>query len=282
MPPLLAPDAAALVPQPFRIRRVRRELPDTRTLDLEPAGGAASPPFHAGQFNMLYVFGVGEIPISISGDPGGAEVLTHTVRDVGAVSRAICGMKRGETIGVRGPFGSGWPLEAAEGRDIVLVAGGLGLAPLRPAVLQVIANRARYRRAVLLVGARTPDDLLFAREIERWRGRFDLDVGITVDSTGPAWKGEVGVVTTLIPRAVLDPASAVAFICGPEVMMRFTAEALRRRGVDSSRIHVSMERNMRCGVGVCGHCQFGPLFVCKDGPVFAYPRVEALLRIREV
>lgn len=273
--------ADPMAPRPYRIQRVRRETADVSTLWLEPLDGAAER-CAPGRFNMLYAFGVGEAPISISGEfllPGG---LMHTIRGVGPVSSALCRSKRGDVVGVRGPFGRGWPIDEARGRDVVIVTGGIGLAPLRPAVEQLLAQRERYGRIVLLYGGRTPHDLLYQRELHRWRSRFDLEVEVTVDAASVGWRGYVGVVTALIPRAVFDPSEAVAFICGPEVMMRFTIAELQDRGVLPQSIYISMERNMKCGVGFCGHCQFGPTFVCKDGPVFRYDEVAPLLRIREV
>jgi len=271
-----------MLPRIRRVRRVRRDTHDTCTLEIEPADGEPEPGFLPGQFNMLYVFGTGEIPISISGDPRRARPLVHTVRAVGKVSAALCGLARGDYVGVRGPFGSNWPVAEAEGSDIVLVAGGIGLAPLRPALFRVLARRERYGRVVLLYGARTPRDMLYRKELERWRGRFDLEVEATVDAAGADWHGEVGVVTELIPRAVFDPEHVVAMVCGPEVMMHFTVRSLLHRGVSREAIHLSMERNMKCGVGLCGHCQWGPRFVCKDGPVFRYSEIEPLLGIREL
>jgi NAD(P)H-flavin reductase len=262
--------------------RNRRDLRDTRTLELEPADGSAPPVFSPGQFNMLYVFGIGEAPISISGHPIEGSALVHTIRAVGAVSQALVSLKRGAPVGVRGPFGTPWPVGETEGRDVVLVAGGIGLAPIRPALYHVLARRKKYGRVVLLVGARSPQDLLYARELERWRGRFDLEVRVTVDSATGDWRGDIGVVTALVPQVAFDPARAVAFLCGPEVMMRFAATALLARGVAAEDVYVSMERNMKCAVGVCGHCQLGPTFVCKDGPVFRYSRLEPFLRLREV
>lgn len=238
--------------------------------------------FSAGQFNMLYVFGMGEVPISISGDPSNTETLTHTVRAVGGVTSSMSDLKEGDTIGVRGPFGVGWPVERAEGKDIVIAAGGIGLAPLRSVVLNTLANRSKYGKVALLYGTRTPDDIVYEGEIKKWRGRFDMQVEVSVDSAKSGWHGAVGVVTTLVPKVEFDPENTIAMICGPEVMMRFTVLELMKMGVSEESIFLSMERNMKCGVGLCGHCQMGPLFVCKDGPVFAYPDVKRLMEVREV
>ncbi len=283
-----------MVPDLYRIHRVRNETSDTFTLELEaleeksgsdekPANSEAvssmsprkaAPSFAAGQFNMLYVFGVGEIPISISGDSAQSKTLVHTTRVVGTVTRAMRRLKRGDVLGVRGPFGSHWPVGEAEGSDVVIVAGGIGLAPLRPALYNVLAQREKYGKVVLLYGTRSPSDILFQRELETWRSRFDLEVYVTVDRAEGGWRGNVGVVTTLIAKAPFDPPNAVAMVCGPEVMMRFAALELESRGVGADHVFLSLERNMKCAIGFCGHCQFGPAFVCKDGPVLRYSRFK--------
>jgi len=270
-----------LVPELYRVDAVRRELTDTVTLELTPLSGPR-PAFQAGQFNMLYAFGVGEVAISISGSPDPSSCFIHTVRDVGAVSGAIARSEPGDVLGLRGPFGIGWPVKAAEGADVLFVAGGLGLAPLRPAIYQVLENRARYDRVAILFGTRNPADMLFRKELETWRQRLDIEVEVTVDHADPEWHGHVGVVPGLIAHVPFDPAEAVAFVCGPEVMMRFTASALTAAGVSAERIYLSMERNMKCAIGLCGHCQFGPDFVCKDGPVMPYDRIAEILALREI
>ena len=269
-------------PQACRVTRVRRETADTFTLEMEPARGPRAFRFAPGQFNMLYVFGVGEVPISLSGGPTRAGRFAHTTRAVGTVTKALRNLKRGDVLGVRGPYGNPWPVEEAGGRDVVIVAGGIGLAPLRPALSHLLAHRPRYGTISLLYGARTPADLLYRRELERWRARLDVEVQVTVDRAMSRWHGHVGVVTALMHRASFDPRNTMAFICGPEVMMRFTAREFVARGVRAERLYLSMERNMKCAVGFCGHCQFGPMFVCKDGPVFRYDRVQSLLNIREL
>ena len=269
------------VPVLYRVRRARRELSDTMTLDLVPLSGTR-PGFAAGQFNMLYVFGVGEIAVSMSGDPADAAQFVHTVRTVGAVSESIAKLKPGAVIGLRGPFGTGWPMAEAEGSDILVVTGGLGLAPLRPAIYAILAHRERYGRVGILIGSRNPKDLLYRREIERWRQRLDIEIEVTVDHADAAWHGHVGVVPSLIPRAIRDPHDMIAFICGPEIMMRFSVGALRDAGVAAGRIYLSMERNMKCAIGLCGHCQFGPAFICKDGPVMRYDRIAGIFSVREI
>ncbi len=271
-----------MLPQVYRVQRVRREIPDTFTMELEPVHGSAIPPFATGQFNMLYVFGVGEVPISISGDPAKPEKLVHTTRAVGAVTKAMRKLKVGDVMGVRGPFGSAWPLEQARGKDVVIAAGGIGLAPLRSTMYRLIAERDQYGKIVLLYGARTPADILYRRELERWRAQLDLEVYVTVDNATDAWHGSVGVVTKLVARASFDPQKTVAMICGPEIMMRFTVAELEKRGVAAEQMYISMERNMKCAVGFCGHCQYGPHFICKDGPVFQYRHIQGLFTTREV
>lgn len=279
-----APPGDPMTPLVARVRRRRRDGPQVVTLDIDcpdHAGGDA-PPFLPGQFNMLSVFGVGEVPISMSGDPAAAHRLVHTVRAVGPVSAALAGLKPGDAVGLRGPFGAGWPMAEAAGRDVVVVAGGLGLAPLRPALYRLLAERERYGNFVLLYGTRSPEDILFRRELESWRRRLDTDIQVTVDHAFSEWRGHVGVVTMLIPRAAFDPRRSIAFVCGPEVMMRFAIAALGDAGLADDAIWLSMERNMKCAVGFCGHCQFGPSFVCRDGPVFRYDRVRSLLAVKEI
>jgi anaerobic sulfite reductase subunit B len=270
----------AMAPEPYRVVSRAPETADTWTLLLEPLGEPIVPA--PGQFNMLYAFGVGEVPISTSAAPEPGGELVHTIRAVGPVTRALCAAEPGDVIGVRGPFGTAWPLEQARGGDLVIVAGGIGLAPVRPAIYHALTHRDDYSSFCLLVGARTPDDLLFVRELEDWRGRFDVEVGVTVDSAVGDWHGRVGVVPRLIPSAAFDPAAATALVVGPEIMMTFTAKALLGRGIPKERIYVSMERNMRCGVGHCGHCQLGPVLICRDGPVFRYDEMEALMEVREL
>jgi NAD(P)H-flavin reductase len=268
-----------MLPEPFRVRRVRREGADTFTLELEPGEGAVLRPAAPGQFNMLYVFGVGEIPVSIASAPG--RPLLQTIRAVGTVTRAMARLKRGDVIGVRGPFGSRWPMDRARGKDVVVIAGGIGIAPLRGALLELLRHRREYDRIVLIHGARTPDDVLYGRELERLRRRR-LDLSITVDLPPAGWRGHVGVVTSLIPNATFNPANCIVMMCGPEIMMRFAARELGRRDVGEDAIFLSLERNMKCAIGLCGHCQFGPEFICMDGPVFRLDRVARWLAIDEL
>jgi NAD(P)H-flavin reductase len=269
------------LPAPWRVAAVQEEATGVVTLALEPPGGAEFA-FAPGQFNMLYAFGIGEVPISISGDPTASGPIPHTIRQMGQVTRALCALQPGGKVGVRGPYGSHWPVERAEGCDVVIIAGGIGLPPLRPALYSLLANRERYARIVLLYGSRTPDDLLFTEELAAWRSRFDLDVKITVDAAMGGWKGNVGVVPDLIPRATFDPATAVGFVVGPEIMMRFAVQELLSAGLSEDRVFLSMERNMQCAVAMCGHCQLGPFFVCRDGPVFSYEAIAPWFTTREV
>ena len=273
--------AEPMLPALYQVQRWRRELADTFTLELALSTAKEAFLFQPGQFNMLYQFGAGEVPISISGDPAQPDKLVHTVRVVGSITQAMSKLRRGATLGVRGPFGNGWPVSKARGNDVVIVAGGLGLAPLRPAIYHVLAQRADYGNVCIFYGARTPADILFLRELREWRGRFDLTVEVTVDRAEQDWAGRVGVVTKLLNTG-FDPLHTIAMVCGPEVMMRYAASTLIEQGVADGQIYLSMERNMKCAVGFCGHCQFGPGFVCKDGPVYSYDNIRHLLAIREL
>lgn len=267
--------------RPFRIEKIRKELSDVFTMELVPEGGGSFA-FKPGQFNMIYSFGAGEVPISISGDPADPSKLIHTIRRVGATTEAIGNLSEGMAVGIRGPFGNPWPVEEAFGSDLVILAGGLGLAPLRPAIYMALAHRERFGKVVLLYGSRSPSEILFPKELEKWRGRFDTKVRVTVDRAEPGWGGHVGVVTKLVKGAGFDPLHTVAFVCGPEIMMRYGIQALEDSGIDRTGIYVSMERNMKCGIGLCGHCQWGAPFVCKDGPVFRFDEVADAFKVREL
>jgi NAD(P)H-flavin reductase len=269
-----------MTPQPWSVRSAFQETPDTFTLTLEPSNSGAptgSAEFQPGQFSMLWVFGVGELPISISGNPSDGRSLTYTVRSVGPATEALISREPGQWLGVRGPFGTGWPVEAAKGRDVIVVAGGIGLAPLRPVIYQVLKNRAEYGRLVVLYGARSPRDLLYRKELASWARQKETQVLSTVDYGGMGWRGRVGVVTSLFKFVRLQPSRTIAMVCGPEIMMRFVARELVAKGLGSEDLYLSMERNMKCAVGFCGHCQWGPHFVCKDGPVFPYSKIAPLL-----
>jgi NAD(P)H-flavin reductase len=270
----------AMVPRIARVERRRCDGPQTWTLEIEHESPDRG--FVPGQFNMLTAFGIGEIPISFSGDPADPGSVVHTVKSVGAVSAALTRLGPGDVLGLRGPFGVGWPMAEIVGRDVVIIAGGVGLAPLRPVLYRVFAERDRYGRVVLLYGARSPTDILFHGEIEEWRHRLDAEIEVTVDHATTTWHGHVGVVTTLIPHATFDPLHTIALICGPEIMMRFVITALQDVGVADEAIYLSMERNMKCAVGFCGHCQFGTVFICRDGPTFRYDQVRSMFAVKEI
>ena len=272
--------AHPMLPAIAIVRSTHKETKDTFTLEFASNADEISS-FLPGQFNMVYVFGVGEVPISISGDPAKGS-LCHTTREVGTVTRAMRRLRKGDMVGLRGPFGTSWPVDDIHGRDVIVLAGGIGLAPLRPVLYHLLQHRETYGRIVLMYGARTPEDLLFRSEIGQWSSRLDVDVHVTVDRATRQWHGNVGVITTLIPRAPFAPDNAVALICGPEIMMRFTIQELTRRGMEPDQMYLSMERNMKCAIGLCGHCQFGPHFVCLDGPVFRFDEIQHLFSVREL
>jgi sulfhydrogenase subunit gamma (sulfur reductase) len=233
--------------------------------------------FAAGQFNMVYLFGVGEVAISIVSDPDESEFLDHTIRAVGRVTSAIARLQAGEALGIRGPFGQGWPLEEARGRDVVIVTGGLGCAPVVGAIEYIFRRRDQYGAVKILHGVKTPEDLLFRERFETWRTQPDTEVLLTSDQPGKVWRYHVGVVTELFEHVSIDSASTMVLMCGPEIMMRLGAPILIGRGIPATSIYVSLERHMECGIGLCGHCQMGPYFLCKDGPVMSYDRVARLL-----
>ena len=269
------------------IRRVVRDTPDTRTfwLSLQDPEDRAAYRFRPGQFNMLYVFGVGEVAISVSSDPGQPARLAHTIRSTGRVTDAFADLRVGDRIGIRGPFGTPWPTNGARGGDLLIVAGGLGLAPLRPAIYEALRYREAYGRVVVLVGARAPEHMLYRDLLDGWHGWMRsrrIELALTVDVADDAWPYGEGVVTTLFGGASIDPERTTAFVCGPDVMMTFAVRDLLARGLPADRVFVSLERNMQCAVRLCGHCQFGPTFVCYDGPVFAYDRIAGLSGVHEL
>jgi NAD(P)H-flavin reductase len=269
-----------MAPVPYRVRSRVVENADSVTLTLDPVN-AVLPPALPGEFMMLYAFGVGEVAISTSGiSPDGT--LTHTIRSVGAVSAALCAAEAGATIGVRGPFGTSWGLAEAAGRDLVIIAGGVGLAPLRPVLLGALADRDRYGRVVLIAGARSQRDFLYTAEIAEWQADSRVKTHVTVDVPIQGWSGETGFVTEPLRKLNLAPERTTAFLCGPEPMMRFGAQALLAKGMAERDIRVSLERNMQCGIGWCGHCQLGPLLLCRDGPVVGYDVARPLLEVEEL
>lgn len=277
-----AHEPEAMLPVPYRVAQRTIETVDSVTLRLTPVGEPLTA-FRPGQFTMLCVPGIGEIAISISGDPTVSDgALVQTIRDVGAVSRALHRARPGQLIGARGPFGTSWDLESATGRDLVIVAGGVGLAPLRPVLLGALARRGEFGRVVLVAGARSPDEFLYREQLARWAAEPGAEVTLTVDRPARGWSGPVGFVTEPLARLKLDPERTTAFLCGPEPMMRYSANVLISSGVSIRDIRVSLERDMKCGIGLCGHCQLGPLLVCRDGPVLDYARTQPLLAVSEL
>ena len=266
-----------------RIEAIRPEVPGVTTYDLafDNPQVAAAYRFAPGQFNMLYLPGYGESAISISSDPARRETLSHTIRVAGNVTQALARKQAGDHIAIRGPFGTSWPVDACRGHDVVIACGGIGLAPLRPAICHILNHRDDYGRVILLYGARTPNDLLYTAEYELWRDHR-LEVETTVDIGDSTWQGHIGVVPVLFYRLRLKPEQTSVMSCGPEIMIRFVVfEALARK-VRAENIYVSMERNMSCAMGLCGHCQLGPYFVCKDGPVFEFRQVESYFNLEDL
>jgi NAD(P)H-flavin reductase/Pyruvate/2-oxoacid:ferredoxin oxidoreductase delta subunit len=266
-PPL--PMAVATAPGEFTAATILRTAPETGdtttlVLQVEPAVARGGP----GQFVMVTRPGFPAVPISISRYLPDAARIELSIRAAGAATTAFTGLAVGEQLGIRGPLGRGWPQDAAEGRDVIVVAGGIGLSPLRPLIDGVLAERSRHGAVRLYYGARTPQDRVHTGDLAAWGARPDVEVASTVDRAGDGWHGPVGVVTHLFDEARWDGREAVAYVCGPERMMQATVATLQDRGLRPERIHVSMERHMDCGVGLCGHCQMGRWFVCRDGPVF--------------
>lgn len=274
--------SAAMTPVPYRVRSRVTENRDSATLCLEPVRQSLPAP-QPGEFMMMYAFGIGEIAISVSGLPSASDAaITHTIRSVGAVSRALHDAQPGTVIGMRGPFGTHWGLDKAVGNDLVIVAGGVGLAPLRPVVLEALNNRDRFGRVTVIAGARSRDDFIFDIDLQDWARDGSIDLHLTVDVPVQGWPGEVGFVTEPLRRLSVRPERTTAFLCGPEPMMRNAAAELLRKRLADNRIRVSLERNMQCGVGWCGHCQLGPLLLCRDGPVTGFDIAEPLLRTEEL
>jgi len=270
-----------MAPQFYLVRKRKQESEDVFTIELESPGKNKKASFLPGQFNMLYAFGLGEVAISISGNPKGSKRWVHTIRAVGATTKGLSKLKVGDSVGVRGPYGKPWPIVESTGNDIIFIAGGLGLAPLRPAILHVKENRKKYGRVTVLYGARSNRDLLYRDEIAEWK-KAGIETFTALSQADRKWKGIVGHVTTLVERIAVFPERTRAFLCGPEIMMRFGASELLKRNLAAENIFISMERNMKCAIGFCGHCQLGPTFLCKDGPVYPYDRMEPLMRVREL
>jgi NAD(P)H-flavin reductase len=270
-----------MVPVLMKIKKISWETEDIYTLMLEQENEEAFV-FKPGQFNMIYAFAKGEAAISISSDPSKNSTISHSIHKIGYVTNALSQLKKGDMVGIRGPFGSSWPVDEARGKDVVFVAGGIGLAPLRSALYHIFRNRKNYGRVTLLYGARTPPDILYRVELEEWSRKHKIEILTIVDRSDSFWKGNVGVVTGLFSYITVDPYSTLAMVCGPETMMKYCIDDLRSLGIPKHNIYLSMERNMKCAIGFCGHCQFGPNFICKDGPVFNYSHVKRIFDIHEM
>jgi len=266
-----------------RIAEALVEYPGVATYRLMTDGGdPAAYRFLPGQFNMLYLPGVGESAISMSGDPANPDSWIHTVRVAGNVTKSLAALRAGDTLGLRGPFGTGWPVEQLVGQDVLIVSGGLGLAPLRPLIYTLCHRRSEFGRVWLIHGSRDPESLLYPGEYAAWRNE-GIDVQITVDRASAGWTGEIGVVTVLVDRLTLPRPPRTALVtCGPEVMMKYAAASGLRLGIAPQQMWVSLERNMQCAAGLCGHCQLGPAFVCKDGPVLRYDRIRPYLFVESL
>ena len=269
-----------LRPKPAVIKDIRQETYDTitYTFSFVNSDERASYSYLSGQFNMLSLWGYGEAAFTLTSDPHLTNgTFDHTIRVVGDVTRALSGLKIGDTVGLRGPYGTFWPLQKAVGNHVLVVAGGTGLAPLRSVLEHVLARRDQYGPLTILYGARTPRDLLFERDFQRWRDASDTKLLLTVDRMdGEAWSHTIGVVPVLFEKAPPSPENTIAFVCGPEIMMRFVTVDLIKRGFGEEQIFLSLERRMRCGIAMCGHCFFGHKFVCRDGPVFSYEDIRGL------
>jgi sulfhydrogenase subunit gamma (sulfur reductase) len=273
-----------LIPQPADIVDKHFEAKGIFTFRLRFRDEETRKSFHflPGQFNMVYLFGVGEVPISIVSDPSDPELLDHTIRAVGNVTGLMAPLKKGDVIGLRGPYGSAWPLEEARGKDVILITGGLGCAPA-VSVINYIVNRREFFGALkILHGVKTPKDLIYRKRIRQWMRYPNTELFLTVDHPDQKWKYSVGVVTNLFSQIKIDPQKSIAMICGPEIMMHFAVKDLLSHGLQADQIYLSLERNMKCAVGICGHCQFGPAFVCKEGPVFRYDRIRHWFNRREI
>lgn len=272
-----------MIPETVKVKKIFWETEDVFTMELVHEGEDKKEfHFKPGQFNMLYAFGVGESAISISSDSSKKSSLLHTIHKVGYVTNELSKLKRGDILGLRGPFGTSWPLEDAKGKDICIIVGGIGLAPLRPAIYHILKHRKQYGKITLYYGARTPRDILYTVELETWKKKHDIQLEVTVDRADSSWRGHIGVVTSLMNYVKLLPEKTRAMVCGPEIMMKYAVDELIKHGMSEKEIYVSLERNMKCALGFCGHCQYGPSFVCKDGPVFSFSKVTDIFEIKEL
>lgn len=233
--------------------------------------------FQPGQFNMLYLYGVGEVAISIVSDPENDELYDHAIRIVGRITKGLAQLKQGDYLGVRGPFGYGWPMQKALQKDVIIITGGLGCAPVVSAVNYIVQRRAHYNRIIIMQSVKHSDDLIFRERYEQWQQMPNTEVYLAADKAAKDWPWQIGRVTDMIQNLKLNAANTVAMLCGPEIMMQVTAQELIKKQLAEENIYLSMERNMACAIGHCGHCQFGGLFICKNGPVLAYSALKELL-----
>ena len=266
------------IPSKAVIKKIRKETADTNTytlafLDKEKRDRFS---FTPGQFVMVSVLGIGEAAISLSSSPLNRECFDITIHKVGDVTNAISSMKKKDSLWIRGPYGKGWPMEEARGKNLLIIAGGIGLPPLRGVIANIEKKREEYGQLEILYGARTPKDLIFQYEYDGWKKIKGARLEITVDEAQEKWDGNIGLVTSLFPKMVTHPSNAVVFTCGPEIMMLYVTKCLETMGFKEEQIYVSMERRMKCGVGKCGHCQIGSRYVCKDGPVFSFTELKKI------
>lgn len=278
--PLTETNGSPYLPQMAEVRRAEKltelekffalRFPDGRALGHQP-----------GQFVEVSLFGIGEAPISICSSPTDSEGFELCVRASGSVTNALHRLEAGSQVGIRGPFGRGYPMSEMEGSDVLVVAGGIGLAPLRSVIRYVLANREKYGRLIILYGAKHPSELLFTEELRDWEQREDAELHLTVDRPDEAWKGHVGVITTLFPRLTLQAAQTFAVVTGPPIMYRFVLLELLGKGIPLDQILFSLERRMKCGIGKCGHCQINGKYCCQDGPVFTFPELKVLWEASE-
>lgn len=235
--------------------------------------------FIPGQFNMIYLYGVGEVAISIASDPADRSQINHTIRAVGRVTKALQKLTKGDYIGIRGPFGNGWPIEKAIGKDIIIVTGGLGCAPTLSVVKYIMARRSQYGKLHILQGVKHSNDFIFRQQYKKWQQMPNTIIHIAADKAGPQWPWNIGLVTDMLKSVTTEPSNTIVMMCGPEGMMHTAVQTLTNKGIAAENIYLSMERNMECAIGHCGHCQYGGLFICKDGPVFSYPVIKFLFNI---
>ncbi|HCU25088.1 MAG TPA: Ni/Fe hydrogenase subunit gamma [Deltaproteobacteria bacterium] len=273
-----------LTPQAAEIVEKRRESENIFTFRLRFCAEEArrSFSFSPGQFNMIYAFGVGDVAITIVSDPDDMETLDHTIRTVGNVTQALGRLEKGDVVGLRGPFGSTWPLEEIRGKDVMILTGGLGCAPTLGALHYLIRRRESYGAIKIIHGIKAPRDLIYQKKFREWEKTPNTEVHLTVDKPARGWKHKIGLVTHLLKDVAFDAAKTVVMMCGPEIMMRLSLKELIYRGIAPERIYLALERNMKCALGFCGHCQFGPHFICKDGPILRYDRIREIFHLKEV